>query len=69
MILNLLGCLYLKNLMKTRIDKEVLNADKPCDILFFQWLQDGVLLEKIKTNAAKARVHIVNDGFIDIELF
>jgi hypothetical protein len=40
------------------------NSDKPCDAQFFQWLKDGVSSGKIKINAAKARVHVVNDGVI-----
>ena len=48
-------------------DKKVMDHSyKACDVQFFQWLQDGVLSGKIKTNAAKARVHVVNDGVIVI---
>jgi integrating conjugative element relaxase (TIGR03760 family) len=36
----------------------------PCHTLFFEWLQDGVSSGKIKTNAAKARVHVVSEGVI-----
>lgn len=42
------------------------NSDKPCDVQFFLWLQDGIFSEKIKINAAKARIHIVTDGVIVI---
>ena len=56
---------------QTIITKEVIKkstekalSNKPCHILFFEWLQDGVLSGKIKTNAAKARVHVVSEGVI-----
>jgi hypothetical protein len=39
-------------------------SHKTCDIKFFEWLQDGVLSGNIKTNAAKARVHVVSDGVV-----
>ncbi len=39
-------------------------SDATGDQLFFEWLQHGVESGKIKTNAAKARVHIVPDGVI-----
>jgi hypothetical protein len=52
----------IKKKQKEAID----HSDKPCDIQFFRWLQDGILSGKIKTNAAKARVHVVNDGVIVI---
>ena len=39
-------------------------SHKTCDVQFFEWLQDGVLSGKIKTNAAKARIHVVIDGVI-----
>ncbi len=39
-------------------------SHKTCDVQFFEWLQDGVLSGKIKTNAAKARIHVVSDGVI-----
>jgi integrating conjugative element relaxase (TIGR03760 family) len=39
-------------------------SHKTCDVQFFEWLQDGVLSGIIKTNAAKARVHVVSDGVI-----
>jgi hypothetical protein len=39
-------------------------SHKMCDVQFFGWLQDGVLSGKIKTNAAKARVHVVSEGVI-----
>jgi hypothetical protein len=39
-------------------------SHKTCDVQFFRWLQDGVLSGKIKTNAAKARVHVVSEGVV-----
>lgn len=39
-------------------------SNKPCDVQFFEWLQDGLLSGKIKTNSAKARVHVVAEGVI-----
>lgn len=39
-------------------------SHKTCDVQFFRWLQYGVLSGKIKTNAAKARVHVVSEGVV-----
>ncbi len=52
--------------LKNQDIKLIDNSNKTCDSQFFQWLQDGVLSGKIKINAAKARVHVVNDGGIVI---
>lgn len=52
--------------LKKKQKDEIGYSNKNCDTQFFQWLQEGVLSGKIKTNAAKARVHVVNDGVIVI---
>lgn len=61
---NSLPAIKTNTIIKKDSEKQEIEVIKTSDIQFFQWLQDGVLSGKIKINAAKARVHVVDEGVI-----